>query len=269
MRGYVITGIVVFVVVVLACLLLPAHSHVQGQAARFQCTNNLKSIVLAAHCYHDTNGSFPRGTHVHGELPPEERLSWMVTLLPFIEQDNVFKAIDMEEGWQSAKNKSAVNTRIKMYLCPAVFDPNRPNLANATHYVGLTGLGDDSALLPKESPRAGLFGYDRVVSLEDIKDGTSATIMVIETNATPGPWAAGGISTLRAVNADDQPYIGVGRPFGGMHVRERSWFRKEQHLVSVGLADGSGRWLDESINPQTFEALVTIAGGEKIDADDY
>jgi len=265
MHRWVNALVCILLVLVVVGLLLPAVCKVREPTMRLQCANNLKQIGVAVQNYHDVYECFPRGTHVHGKLPPEERLSWMATLLPFIEQDNVFKAIDMEEGWQSTKNKSAVNTPIKIYLCPTAFDPN---LGNATHYVGLTGLGDDSARLPKESPRAGFFGCDRLVTREDIKDGTSRTIMVIETNATPGPWAAGGIPTLRSVDSDDPPHVGVGRPFGGMHVRERSWFRKDQRVTNVVFADGSGRWLDESINPQTFEAMVTIAGGERID-DDY
>jgi hypothetical protein len=107
-----------------------------------------------------------------------------------------------------------------------------------------------------------------VVTRDDIKDGTSTTILVIETNRDVGPWAAGGAPTLRPVDTNDQRYLGVGRAFGGIHVRDQGWFRKSR-VVYVGFVDGSVRWLAESLNPQTFEALVTIAGGETIAADDF
>jgi prepilin-type processing-associated H-X9-DG protein len=248
---------------IVLCLIPRAHPH----STRMYCANNLKQIGLATQNYYETLGAgFPRGTHANPQLPPEDRLSWLVDLLPFLEQDNVFKSINLEESWSSVRNGEAVGKHIKTFLCPASAVTSKAGSAASTNYVGLTGIGPDSALLPMDSPRAGFFGYERVLTFEDIKDGTGTTIMVIETDVQLGPWAAGGTPTLRFVDPEDQPYIGVSRPFGGLHQVDRGWFRKSR-VANVAFVDGSVRFLDESMNLVVFQALVTIAGGEEIPAD--
>jgi len=136
-----------------------------------------------------------------------------------------------------------------------------------TNYVGLTGIGPDAALLPKESPRAGVFGYERTISSKDITDGTSTTLLAVETAVDNGPWAAGGSATVRFVDPNDQPYVGTGRPFGRLHGTQL-WSGFTQPITVAVFVDGSVRRIGPDVNPQVFEALVTIAGGEHI-PDDY
>jgi hypothetical protein len=67
---------------------------VRRAAARSQCANNLKQIALGLHNYADTNpggyrAALPAGTVPNAALRPEQRLSWVVALLPFVEQDHV------------------------------------------------------------------------------------------------------------------------------------------------------------------------------------
>jgi prepilin-type processing-associated H-X9-DG protein len=125
-----------------------------------------------------------------------------------------------------------------------------------THYVGISGVGLDSPTLPKGHPRAGVFGYDRRTSVSDIKDGLSSTMMLAETAVNIGPWTAGGPTTMRALDPVRKPYIGPGRPFGGNH----------RGGLNVAFADGSVRFLRETIDPKVFEALSTVAGGEPLPA---
>src|SRR5216683_4037061 len=87
--------IVVFLLLVCAGLLLPGVSRVRGAAARMSCVNHLRQISLAVHNYadiHDGNQPhyFPSGTLVNPALQAEQRLSWMVILLPYMEQDNLY-----------------------------------------------------------------------------------------------------------------------------------------------------------------------------------
>jgi prepilin-type processing-associated H-X9-DG protein len=77
-------------------------------------------------------------------------------------------------------------------------------------------------------------------------------MMVAETQDRPGPWTAGGPSTLRAVDPRTRPYLGPGRPFGGLH-------RKGTMVL---MADGSARFVPNATPPPIFEAMATIAGGE-------
>ena len=93
--------------------------------------------------------------------------------------------------------------------------------------------------------------------LQDIADGTSHTMMLIETRRALGPWTAGGPSSVRGVDPATRPYIGRGHPFGGYHPGG----------ANVAMADGSIRFVKESVDPKVFEAAATIAGGEAVPDD--
>ena len=89
---------------VLVALLLPAVQQAREAARRSQSKNNMKQIGLAMHNYHDTYNHFPAGTVENDGLEVTERLSWMVSILPFLEQAALYNQIDMKEGFSSATN---------------------------------------------------------------------------------------------------------------------------------------------------------------------
>ena len=99
-----------------------------------------------------------------------------------------------------------------------------------------------------------MFGYDRQTKLVDITDGTASTMLIAETGLVRGSWLQGGSGTVRGLDPSRQPYIDAGRQFGGLH-GAGAW---------VAMADGSVRWIEESISPKIFEALSTMAGGEQL-----
>jgi Protein of unknown function (DUF1559) len=223
---------------------------------------NVKQTGLAVLSYGDLHGYFPPGT-VDSELPPEQRLSWLTALLPFVEQEAVYRQIDQGQGWQAGGNQRVAQMVIPQYSCPAQPEGEREKLAPV---VGLAGIGLDAPCLALPDRRAGIFGYERHVSRADITDGVSNTIMIIETRADNGPWMAGGHATVRGFDRDDAPYIGVNRPFGMKH-RDDRWFRNNPLFATAMMADGSGRYLKETIDPATFQALATIAGDDTVGAD--
>jgi hypothetical protein len=120
-----------------------------------------------------------------------------------------------------------------------------------TNYVGAAGVGTDAAALPEGDRRAGFFGYDRKLRRDEIKDGASATISVVETTQT-GPWIAGGWPSARGLDPADRPYVGAGRPLGGIHPGG----------MQVAFADASCRFVRETVSPAVLEALVTTAAGD-------
>jgi hypothetical protein len=235
---------------VLVALLLPAVQQARTAARRSQSRNNLKQIALSLHNYHETFGSLPEGTVPNDDLDPDNRLSWMSKILPFIEQAALYENIDFKKAWDDDAHDMAVRSRIQAFQNPQVAEPPVPY--GTTHYVGIAGVGKDAPTLPANDKRAGAFGYNRATRFRDVRDGLSNTIGVTEASDDFGPWAAGGKPTIRALTT--KPYIngpdGIGSPFpGGMNAM---------------LLDGSVRFVSENIDPSVLEALSTISGGEVI-----
>ena len=102
-----------------------------------------------------------------------------------------------------------------------------------------------------------MFGYDRATRMADIRDGMSLTMMLVESGIGLAPWTAGGPSSVRGVDPQARPYLGLGRVFGCYHPGG----------ANVAMADGSVRWVRETVDPVVFEAMSTIAGGESVPAD--
>jgi hypothetical protein len=239
---------------------------VRAEAARAGCSNNLREIAMALHNYDGNFHSFPAATVAREGLPPERRLSWLVEVPSSHTQ--IALALHRDEPWDSDQNREPKIDawwhepgepaeppfgQWELFLCPS--NPNRPaGPLGLTHYVGVAGLGPEAAALPAGYPGIGVFGYARRTRVEDIKDGTSTTLLVIETARDNGPWTAGGWPTVRGLDPAEPPYLGQGRQFGGTH----------SGGTVAAFADGSAKFIRNSISPRILEALATIAGGEEV-----
>ena len=231
-------------------VLLPASIAARRAARSVQDRNHMHQLGIALHNYHDAFGSFPRGTVEEGaKLKVEQRLSWMASSLPFVAAANLRAILAFDKPWDGPKNKPAAESSLAVFLNPNL---GLKGMRNATHYVGMAGVGPKAPFLKKATdPGAGVFGYDRVAGIRDITDGTSNTMMVIGVNEKVGPWAQGGPSTIRALTK--KPYVNGPDGFGG-----------QKGGVHVILCDGSVRFIAEDIDPAVMEAMATIQGKELI-----
>jgi hypothetical protein len=266
------------IILILLLLLLPPLGKAHRGSYRVSCANNLKQIGLALHNYADMHPrkqnstsidlQFPAATIVSSSHEPDERLSWLVEILPFLEEDALYRQFDQSVGWQANPNSALSHTFISVVQCPAW----KREFQNAnvwdTPYIGVAGIGLDAARLPLGAANIGAFGYDRRVAVSDVKDGTSHTLMILESARATGPWANGGFTTVRGLDADDRPYLGQGRQFGGTHITESSLFKRGHSIgCNALMMDGSVEFLSDNTSPEVLEALATIAGGEKIPLD--
>jgi prepilin-type N-terminal cleavage/methylation domain-containing protein len=253
--------VVVVIIVILIGLMLPAVRRVREPANRMSCQNNLHQLVLALARYESTAGTsaasarsvFPPGCIGPGTTP-DERLSWMVALLPYLEQDASYRQIDLEKGYEG--NLPAVQTRCNVFRCPTWNEKEAATVDAVTNYVAMSGIGLDAATRAAGAPGNGFMGYDRLTSYSMIKDGSSNTIAVTETQSGLRPWARGGSATLRGFDPDDLPLCGDQRPFGG---HNGGW--------NAAMADCSVHFISSSIDPSKLAAAITIDGGERVDLD--
>src|SRR4051812_21952005 len=140
--------VVIAIIAILIGLLLPAVQKVREAAARAKCLNNLKQLGIGLHAYHDALNGFPTAGDTSTQL------SWHVYVLPYIEQDPLFKQFSMASGSYDAVGKNDPNgqVRVPIYLSPSSpiaqptaqneFDPKE--VVNGTppyttHYYGIDG----------------------------------------------------------------------------------------------------------------------------------
>lgn len=233
-----ISGVAVMafcVIGILIALLLPAVQSARGAARQVQCSNNMKQIGLALHAYEVTYGSFPPAYTVDEEGRPLH--SWRTLILPYLEQQALYDQIDLSEPWDGPNNRRLHHAVIPIYGCPS----SPGVMGSTTSYMVVVG---EETLFPPGGAQT---------SMEDLTDGASNTIMLIEVEVGNTHW-------MEPVDIDyDQMIFRVNGGPGEI----ASWHPGE---ASVALADGSVHTLGEGMNPQTLQAMLTRAGGEVVEA---
>ncbi len=117
--------VVIAIIAILIGLLLPAVQKVREAAARLQCQNNLKQLGLASHNHHDVYQFFPSGGWGWDWVGEPNRIGkdqpggWAHSLLPFIEQENLFKLGEGLRGFQYLEaNNERISIPLKLMNCP-------------------------------------------------------------------------------------------------------------------------------------------------------
>lgn len=180
--------VVIAIIAILIGLLLPAVQKVREAAGRTRCVNNLHQHGVGLHNYHSANNMFPKGFSQYTSAAPYEGAwSWMAYILPFMEQDNVWRMAKeyAGPGWPRfyAWNNPACAQKMKIYTCPQ--DPRStlvyPNWGAPSQDQALTTyLGNSGTVSAPTGTANGILFINSMVTAETITDGTSNTLMVGE-----------------------------------------------------------------------------------------
>lgn len=123
--------VVIAIVGVLLSLLLPAVQKVREAAGRAKCQSNLRQIGLALHSFHDIYGFLPPGMVNEGDIQDCYHTGFSY-LLPFLEQDNIYRLYQLDHQWYDPANYTAVEQQVPIFYCPS----NRSGgLLDLTPYV--------------------------------------------------------------------------------------------------------------------------------------
>lgn len=248
--------VVIAIIGILVGLLLPAVQAAREAARKVSCKNNLRQMGIALHSYHDTHGKLPTGCiEWRGYSAPRHfrQFAWSAFLLPFLEQQNLYRQIDFGVPFDAPKNQAPAATRLSVYECPTA--THRDMVRAQIDYGGLFG-----ERIVDRKVDDGLFLYDQDVSFSDIRDGLSTTIAVSEDVGGPdSEWIngrnvfvqAGGINDPNAWKGDNE--------IRSLHTGG----------AMVLFADSHVSFLSESMDRNVLGMLITKASGEVPDPSQF
>ena len=284
--------VVISIIAILIGMLLPAVQKVREAASLTSCRNNLKQIGLAMHNYHDVKGRFPAG---YSDPTPWPQLDngpgwgWGAFLLPYLEQDNLFRQINFNLDVGDPANANVCKTSLKSFSCPSdnllptftVTDggSNSWTLAQGS-YVACNGNdGVDDFTTP---PHTGSFlRAKQGFRIADISDGLSNTLFVGDRTIrlSYSTWIGGPTGALNPFLLDPGNFgaevtllmchagpTGPNSP--GVFDADST---SSPHRVGVPFVfgDGSVHFLRNSISINVWMALATRDGAEVINGDEY
>ena len=246
--------VVIAIIAILIGLLLPAVQKVREAAARMSCSNNLKQLGLAFHNYHDANQSLP--SNIRPDAVSTVRVRWATYLLPYIEQDNLYRTVNLNVNWHL--QPGAFGTRLKGFECPSA--PNGAVIDGApdTGWTQIAANGDYSGfygvspelfslgLVPQSSVGIDNGGISKTQKLNfgSFTDGLSNTLQLTESAGRPDLYR-NGKKVLAAT--------GINRVNGGGWCRPAT----ELFLLRGSSADGLTFPGSTAINATNGEVLRT------------
>jgi prepilin-type N-terminal cleavage/methylation domain-containing protein/prepilin-type processing-associated H-X9-DG protein len=207
--------VVIAIIGILVGLLLPAVQAAREAARRMQCSNNLKQVGLALHNYESANRVWPSQSTgpTQGVNFNARRSSWFTAIMPFLEQDGLFRSIDTQQHWHHASNRSPVASNVPAFRCPSAQDRRGfewtvlVDYANATtttatlstrdffdgavtDYSNVGGIGTQlNTALPAAQRQLDPLNSGILkgtsVRLAEVSDGLSNTILVVECAGRP------------------------------------------------------------------------------------
>ncbi len=303
-RGFTLVELLVVIAIIalLIALLVPAVQSSREVARRIQYQNNMKQLGIALHAYHTSNNAFPPAiTTQPGGNPVaysnQLRPGWTIMVLPYLEQQTLYDAFDLTQPVAHDFNRLPRSTRVSVMSCPS--EPNASQACSRAggewargNYGANIGMLNPGDTLRNGSTRdlwrptqRGIMGANEALTIAQIRDGTSNTMLVLELRAglvpldIRGTWAMGqcGASSVCSYgnnvqpaipgpnickpDADDQPEgetvvsvaIGIDRAKREcMHAdNSPTWqsFPRSSHIggIVVGFADGSVHFIGDYV----------------------
>ncbi len=235
--------IVIAIIAVLIGLLLPAVQKVRESAANSQCKNNLKQQSLAMVQYHDVNKYFPPA------FAKPSNWGWAVWILPFVEQTNLYNALNPTATTISLNSYTTLP--LSIYTCPS--DPSGPT---NTYYSGY-GMSDYVCSEP-------ISDGGSMYRIDQIKDGTSNTIILGERDMhkqVGAIWA--GRDTNGVGGVLGRPTWPINTPYAGgatlandtaTGCTRYSWSSMHTNGANFAFCDGSVHFLPNNIDADPTQA---------------
>jgi prepilin-type N-terminal cleavage/methylation domain-containing protein len=290
--------VVISIIGVLIALLLPAIQAAREAARRNQCTNNMKQFGVAMQNYHAAQKSFPPGSMRDIAAGPgnfrDPRVSPHVRLLPYMEEQSLYDAIDWTYSWEADVHTVLRKTNVSGFACPSkesndanyYYTGNQWHLGPseyATHYLGVLGAkgliaGTRDQYLFDSGPHGGfatngILIRDRALSASKVIDGLSKTILMGEMAWDIGEYEAwnGGLSpawansmTTKNVTHPLNSYK-FDRALNQLDINDTSFGSEHSargaHFL---LGDGSVHFLTEEVQLSTLKALASRKESEVV-----
>jgi prepilin-type N-terminal cleavage/methylation domain-containing protein len=311
-RGFTLIELLVVIAIigVLIALLLPAVQAAREAARRAQCTNNFKQLGIAMHNYHDVNNALPIGRQ------DNPRRTWALSILPFIEQGNLYGAVNFSQPFYERENTTVIRSTIAAYQCPSdtpsIQEPDtaypRGKGNVAVNWGNATFSQESGVDRPDNGPAGGKvrfssapFTTNKSSGLRDFTDGTSGTIMIGETivgqnrsGGTAGSydhrgdifnddWNCCMFMAYTAPNSKIPDQMGSDVFCGAPSLRNPpcnstptgsgNIFNAARSRHPGGACilwgDASVKFIKDSVNLATWQALSTTSGGEVVSSDAY
>jgi len=273
--------VVIAIIAVLIALLLPAVQMAREAARRTQCRNNLMQLILAVHNYEQSHEVLPPGVvNPDGPIKNEPKgyhFSWMVQILPFIDQNNVHKHFDFNVGVYDPANSTARGVPIATFVCPSEMSPEQINNAGPSSYAGCHH--DVEARIAADNH--GVFFLNSRIRMERIDDGASNTLFLGEKLIEQGHlgWASGTPATLRnagsQLNSHKIPPIMLARGVAGAASQAPDttsvggFSSMHPGGVQFAFGDGSVRFVSGNVNLSVLQKLAHRADGSIVGADEF
>ena len=265
--------VVIAIIGVLIGLLLPAVQAAREAARRVSCMNNMTQIGLAMHHHEFSVEHLPSGViNPDGPIRNEavgQHVSWVVQILPYLEQQNLFEHFDIEAGAYAPVNSESRARSVPTMICPSFPGPSiivegsgepEKRIGSNTY----AACYNDSEA-PIDVDNNGLLFLNSRIRYSEILDGSSQTILVGETTpkANNLGWASGTRATLRNTSGFESTENWL-QPAtvetGSLVVGGFSSFHTGGAVFTF--ADGSTKFLTKTINPGLYRQFGNRADGE-------